>query len=214
MAKRPATDEDMADADWYALLTEAQVYWTGQIAQHWPQTNWQATPEQLTTTDGGQTYTFAKTVMSGGEVRASRNGVLLRCGAEWDDSADFVVEPDGADSLRLRTPSGRSRVYPNGPWARYVAVPGALDAGNPPTMQPAHMRLLLVPRACVLYATRGGERDPKPYLFQEQRLWAGDPNIEGDTGFMGELKTKFFGQGLAAVNVDWGNWWNSPDFGH
>ena len=221
MAKRPSLDEDMAagvgtggvaPGGWYSLLTEAQLYWTSVISQHWPQINWIATPELLTTADGGQTYTFAQVPLCGVEVRASRNGVLLRCGAEWDDSADFVVEPDGAGSLRLRTPSGRSRVYTNGPYARYVAVPGALDGANAPTMQPAHMRLLLVARACYLYATRGGERDPGPYLFEEQRLWAGDPNIEGDTGFMGELKMKFFGQGMSAIAADGSAWWQSPDF--
>jgi hypothetical protein len=206
LAQRPATDEDMSDAQWYIFLEEAQTYWIGQLAAHCPEVMYGA-PELMTSSDGGYTYTVANYPLGHMEIRASRNGALLRPGPEWDDAADYTQE-----GQTIRIPGGRTRSFTDGPYARYVAVPGLLNASTAPVMKPAHMRLLLVPRACYIYAARGGYRDPTPFLQMEQKLWAGDPNLAGDTGYLGQLKTQYFGAGMAAVRPYDDAWWRgSPD---
>lgn len=206
-AQRPATDEDMSDVQWYSFLEEAQTYWIGQLAVHVPEVMYGA-PELMTTPDAGATYTVAGYPLGHLEIRSARNGYLLRPGPEWDEASDYTQE-----GQIIRIPGGRTRSFGTlGPYARYVPVPGVLNAGAAPVMKPAHMRLLLVARACYLYALRGGYRDPTPFLQLEQKLWAGDPNLLGDTGYLGQLKTQYFGSGMAAVAQNDNAWWRgSPD---
>jgi hypothetical protein len=207
LAQRPAVDEDMDDPKWYQFLEEAQTEWVGQIANHAPEVMY-GPPELMTTPDGGATYTVAGYPLGYMEIRSSRGGPLLRPGAEWDDNADFTQE-----GQIIRIPSGRTRSFGStGPYARYVAVPGLLNGATQPVLKPAHMRLLLVATACYLFATRGGYRDPTPYLQLQQKLWHGDPNLPGDIGFLGSLKTQYFGSGMAAIQQGSGDWWRgSPD---
>jgi hypothetical protein len=208
LAQRPTTDEDMSDATWYGFLEEAQTYWIGQLAAHVPEVMYDA-PELMTSSDGGETYTVASYPLGHMEIRASRNGALLRPGPEWDEAADYTQE-----GQTIRIPGGRTRSFSSGPYARYVKVPGLLNGATAPVLRPAHMRLLLVARACYLYALRGGYRDPTPFLQLEQKLWAGDPNLAGDTGYLGQLKTQYFGAGMAAVRPLDDAWWRgSPDLG-
>lgn len=207
--QRPEVSEDNPDALFYQYLEEAQVYWAGQFAVHAPEVLY-SPPEPMTTADGGLTYTTANYPIGHMEIRHGRGGALLTPGPDWDDRADYT--PEGQT---IRMPGGRARTFPQGLYARYVAVPGLLNEDNEPTLRPPHMRLLLVPRACYYYATRGGYRDPAPYLLKEQKLWGGDPNLAGDTGFLGQLKTQVFGSGVAAVRggSDQPWWRSSADFG-
>lgn len=206
-AQRPAIDELMSDTSWYIYLQEAQTYWVPQIATHFPEVMY-GPPELMTTADGGQTYTVSGYPLGHMEIRASRNGVVLLPGPEWDESSAFTQE-----GQIIRIPAGRSRVFPNGPYARYVKVPGLLDASNQPTLKPDFCRLLLVVRACYYYASRGGYRDPTPFEQKEQKLWSGDPNLAGDVGFLGALKAQYFGAGQAAVSqqADPAWWRGTPD---
>lgn len=206
-AQRPATDEDVTDAIWYQFLEEAQTYWIGQFAVHAPEVMYGA-PELMTTSDSGATYTVASYPLGHMEIRSSRSGPLLRPGPDWDPNSDYT--PEGQI---IRIPDGRRRTFTTGPYARYVAAPGLLSGAVAPVLKPAHMRLLLVPRACYYYALRGGHRDPTPFLQKEQKLWAGDPNLSGDTGFLGQLKTQVFGAGMAAAHGGDAPWYMSPDLG-
>ena len=182
LAQRPATDEDMADADWYAFLTEAQDYWVRSIAQHDPKVLCGA-PVALTTGDGGLTYTFASVPVAVEEITDGNGGQPVSLGPYWDVATDFTWEGDDT----LRSCRGVARTFTNGLYARYVAAPGTVDGATQPTI-PTMFRLLLVPRACVLYARRGGYRDPEPYLAEERRLWLGDGMT--DLGIMGALKKR------------------------
>lgn len=209
LLKRPSTDEDVTSAQLYLWLADAQTYWMGQIATHCPEINY-STPELLTSADSGLTYPLAAYPLGGVEIRASRSGQLLMPGPDWSETADFTVE-----GQTIRIPGGRRRTFTAGPYARYVRTPAALDGSTAPVMNPAYARLLLVPRACYYFATAGGYRDPSPYLLMEQKLWSGDPNLPGDTGFLGQMKAQYFGSGMAAAVSPYdGAWWRgSPDLG-
>jgi hypothetical protein len=207
LLKRPSTDEDLTDAQLYLWLGDAQTYWLGQIAVHCPELNW-VSPELLTSSDSGATYTLASYPLGGVEIRSSRSGDLLIPGPDWGDTTDYVIE-----GQTVRIPHGRTRTFSAGPYARYVATPAALDGSTAPVMKPAYARLLLPARAAITYCLAGGYRDPAPYMAIEQRLWSGDPNMPGDTGILGQLKTQYFASGMAAVKQPYdGAWWrSSPD---
>lgn len=208
-ANRPVTDERISDPTWYTLLEEAQSYWLPQIAVHAPELNYVA-PELMTTADGGLTYTTLLEPLSNVEVLATLHGPPLTPGPFWGPG-DFCRE-----GQIIRMCYGRARQFGGlGPYARYVPVPGLLDAtpGNEPVLKPAYMRLLLVPRAAYLFSAQGGTLDPTYCLQAEQRLWSGDPNLAGDTGYLGRLKTSDWNGGAAAVRGDSGLWYMNADFG-
>lgn len=206
MAKRPALDEDITDAQWYIYLEEAQTEWMALLAAHVPEFNYSA-PELMTTPDLGETYTLAAEPLGGHlEIRASRDGVVLNSGPEWSENADYT--PEGQI---IRIPSRRRRIFSNGPYARYVKAPGLLSAAVQPVLKPAWCRLLLIPRACFKWASAGGVRDPSYYDAIEQRMWAGDPDKAGDVGFLGTLKTQHFTSGMAAVASHDQPWYRNPD---
>lgn len=186
ITNRPSTDESMTDAIGYQLLTEGQAHWTGTVAAQCP---WvlMGAPTLLTSSDSGETYPFVDA--SGNsiaplavEVYDTKAGRLLKNGAYWDASADYVWE-----SHRIRFPQGALKTFANGPYARYIVPPVAVSAAVAPTLLPAHARLLVVYRAAALWATRGGMRDPSPYYEAERRFWLGDFST-GDVGLLGALK--------------------------
>ena len=184
LAARPASDQSMATADWYAFLTEAQVYWTNMFAVHCPHVLMSA-PVLLTSADGGFTYTFpSSTYPLHIELYDSNSpgGRPLREGAYWDTSADFANE-----GVQIRIPMGDTQTWSGGPYLRYIAAPSTLDGSTAPTLQPPYARILLVYRAVALWASRGGFRDPTPFYALEQSVWLGNP-AKGDVGLMGALK--------------------------
>lgn len=207
LAKRPATDEDIADADWYVKLEEAQTKWMGQLASLVPEVNY-GPPELLTTSDAGLTYDLVSEPLGGHlELKASLTGITLLPGTDWG-SGDFVIE-----GQKIRIPGGRRRTFPGGPYARYVKAPGLLSAAVQPVLKPAFCRLLLPPTACLLFALEGGGiRDPNYYRSLIQTLWTGDPDMPGDGGFLQVLKTQYFAAGAASVADASGDWWRgNPD---
>lgn len=204
--RRPPTDESMTNDNWYALLTDAQGQWVREFALHFPEQMYVS--EVLDTADGGVSYQFDYAPMGHYELRASASGRLLIPGPDWDSAADFV-----ANGQTIRFPGGKGKTFANGPVARYVPAPGVLDAANEPTLQPTHARILLVARACVEWARRGGMEDPQPYLDWENELWAGDA-ATGRQGLLGTLKQERFLQGTEAIpsgSVD--DWWRFIDRG-
>jgi hypothetical protein len=194
----PATSEEQgpADADHtaflYAYLTEAQLHWMTQLAGVCPDENY--TSEQLTTADGGLTYTFSTEPLGGSiEVRRSQSGGLMFPGPEWDQGSDFVM-----DGAKIRFPGGKAKTFSAGPWARYIKTPGVIDGSNAPVLLPTAARILIVHRACIIWAQRGGLRDPGPYETQENEAWFGKPET-GQHGILGMLRNKWFAQGNLAL---------------
>lgn len=185
----------MDDPAWYGLLTEAQVFWMKKMSATKPEPNY-GPPVQMVTADGGFTYTFGPADADGrfpfplghAEIRESRNGRLWIPSTDWQ-TRDFVMEGD-----RIRLPNGRQRTVTGGPWARFVADPSTvIDAVTQPVLKPFSARILLVNRACILYALQGGKRDPSPYEAEENSNW---------DAIQEALATQFFMSGAQAVDED------------
>src|SRR5207302_7474396 len=123
-------------------------------------------------------------------------GRLLIPGPEWDPASDFV--PAGQ---KIRFPGQLPKQFGDGPYARYVKQPGVIDASTPPTLLPTNARLLLVYHAAGLWATRGGQRDPRPYWDMEAKTAFGNP-ATGEVGIIGALKNQAYLAGAAAVSGD------------
>lgn len=212
LAARPATDGDKGPTDataddlWYAFLTDAQLIWVREMATHVPSQMY--TMEKLTTADAGLSYDFAAEPLGNYEIRESPTGKLLLPGPEWDPGYDFV--PAGQ---KIRFAGQKAKQFTNGPWARYVKVPGVISAAAEPTLSPTHARQLLVYRACILWAQRGGLRDPAPYQAEEDDTWYGDP-LKGRVGLLGALKQQaFLAGGEAVPGIGSGDWWRYIDSG-
>jgi len=205
-AKRPAIDASTSDAEWYQRLSEAQDTWLAIFATHCPHVLVSA-PELVTSSDGGLTYNLAYFPLGGVELRHGRGGPLLVPGPEFSADADIVVE-----GQRLRIPSGQTRTFANGLYARYVRTGATtIDAATDPVLSPAYARILLVHQAVANWASEGGLRDPTPYLSKLQKSAWGDPMNPGDVGLVGALKTQYYAQGNLAGSgtADWWRQWSS-----
>lgn len=199
-AQRPATDEDMSDAQWYSFLTEAQDQVVRDIATLWPNVL-ANTPTLLTSADNGLTYTFSTAPLVVVELTESKGGRALRLGPYGDPTVEFTWE----GPLTIRAARASARTFTAGPYSRWVVQPGVIDGSTQPTL-PAQFCPLLPPLACYRYAKRGGYRDPAPYLDHYQRLWSGDPAISGDFGILGALRQR---QATNALSTDRAPWWRA-----
>lgn len=182
-AARPATDEDMSDGQWYALMTESEREWVGIMASQYPYLMMGA-PVLMSSEDSGLTYhlTSSATPLAI-QVFDAPNGSLMRPGAYWDADAGYVWE-----GVRIRFPRNATRTFADGPYARYVAQPtAALSAAATMTLQPDYARILVVYRTLAKWASRGDLRDPTVWERREQQAWIGNP-AAGDAGILGMLK--------------------------
>lgn len=202
LAQRPATDEDMADADWYAFLTEAQDEVVGMIATYDPNAVC-TVPTLLTTSDSGLTYTFPSASTAPPlvlvDLTDGKGGTPLTFGGYGTDYGDATWEGN-----TIRMSRNVARTFSQGLYARWVTVGGTIDGSTQPTL-PLQFRRVLVPMACEKYALRGGYRDPQPYREEFQRLWSGDPRKIGDMGLLGLLRKRQFQQRGTTAGV----WWSS-----
>ena len=195
----------MTDADWYAFLTEAQDEVVTMIATYEPNAVCGA-PTQLTTADGGLTYTFPSASTAPPlvlvELTNGQGGSPVVFGGYGTDYGEFTWEGN-----TVRAARATARTFADGLWGRWVTVGASIDGSTQPTL-PLQYRKLLVPLAVEKYATRGGYRDPEPYRQEFQRLWSGDPRKMGDYGLLGTLRKRQFQQ----RTTDAGVWWiGSPD---
>jgi hypothetical protein len=207
-AARPAVDEQMSDADWYALLTEAQAEWLPILATHAPSA--MMGPLTALTPNGDNTeFDFpADTVIYGrAEFYDGVDGVQLRLGHYSDPSADLVLTAAG-----LVTPLGRSRTFGAGLYARWIPGPTAISAATQPTLLPKHIRILLVWNALARWSMIT-KQDPT-YFTNMERQEAWDDPRTGKTGLVTALKTQYRGQEDENMGrrVPW--WWGNPDLGN
>lgn len=191
-AKRPGTDSQIADGDWYAWLTEAQIKWVPIVASVAPEQMYGA-PTKITSSDSGVTYDFPSDPLGQVEVRESPTGRLWIPCAQWESGGDFVHEGN-----RIRFPDGKAKTFTDGPYARWVAAPTTISASVEPTLKPTNARLLLVHQACVYYAEQGGNRDPRPFERRLRDLWYGDPDDPRTPGLMDALKKQYAYSGAVA----------------
>ena len=204
-AQRPATDESMADADWYSLLTEAQAEVYTMLAGHGVQALYGA-PTQMTAAADNKTFTFGQAAganivpIGQVEIRRTRTGPLMIPCSEWESGGDYVFEGD-----KIRIPSNRTLTP--APYARFITPPEAIDASTDAVLIPRHARILLVFKACEKWARRGGFRDPSYFVDLFNKAWGGDPNVPGDVGLLGMYKTQFGFSGAIGVAGSPRKWW-------
>lgn len=165
----PSTTAFPGSADWYAWLTDAEMYWKPLIAAEYPYFMMNA-PTLMTTVDGGITYQFpgGETLPLAVSIYPSITGDEMKAGQFDDVEADFVWE-----GSQIRMPVNQVRGFSDGaPYARWVSAPGTINGTTNSTMLPLYTRQLLVDRALIYWSERGGMRDPKPWYARESARWA------------------------------------------
>jgi hypothetical protein len=197
-ARRPSTDAAFADADWYALLTEAQDDAFEDIASRSPNALYSA-PVQLTTADSGKTYTF-------GTDEASANLYAMGHMEIYPDLASIPDRPllPGKDYMlegnKIRIPSNLTVTFSAGPYARFVSRPGIIDGSTQPTF-PKPGRMMLVYKALEKWASRPGSGTDPEY-------W-GKQYDEQFTRFLTDLRTQFNMGTLDVMGWSVAAWWRS-----
>lgn len=191
----------------YECLTNAQRRIVGIFAAAAPHSQVSA-PEQLPTGDSGLTYTFAYYPWGHVELRDGRDGPLVYPANDWDQSGQGMV----IEGQTLRVPNGETRTYADGLWARYVREPGVISAAVEPTLLPPSARICVVYAAAEEYASQGGAMNPDPYITALAKAMRGDPQINGDVGFVGRLQAQFHMMGAPAAMPYPSYWWRNPDF--
>lgn len=169
---RPSTDEAMTSTEWYKFLGEAQQRVVGLLAFHAPESMYGA-PTLLTSADSGATYTFGTDADGANispighiEIRESPTGAMIPPASEWDSTTlGYLFEAD-----KIRFPGQKTRTFADGPYARFITMPGLLDGSTAPTLKPAFARELLVFDACERAAVRCGV-DPTPYGQMFDARW-------------------------------------------
>src|ERR1700737_1364467 len=164
----PTTTAFPTSSDWYSWLTAAEQFWKPKLASEYPYAMMTA-PTLMLTADGGETFTFpGETPPLAGEIYPALFGDRMIVGQYGDTGADYVWQVSS-----IRMPANQPRGFSDGaPYARYVSSPGTIDANTESTMLPAFTRQLLVDRALIYWATRGGLRDPKEFQTREKETWA------------------------------------------
>jgi hypothetical protein len=165
-------DELWTDARCYMWLADAQEQVFTEMAPMAPAA-FVGAPVQLTSPDGGVTYTFGADVYPFAhiEVYAQENaGRALYATSYGDIGGDFVIE-----GATIRSPGNRVRTYATGPWARFTAFPSRLSASVPPSIAPPQARELILWKALELATEVSmGAMDPLPWAQKYQdakRRW-------------------------------------------
>lgn len=194
---RPTSDELISDSVRYQMLGDSQRRVVTLLAFHVPEMMYGA-PTKLTTADSGATYTFGTGVTPIGhiELRESPTGAMIPPTSEWDNTTHgYIFEAE-----KIRWPGQKTRTFADGPYCRFVTMPGVLDGSTAPTLKPEFARELLVYDAASRLATICGE-DPSPYdamfnaRFQE---------------ILATLSTAHHGTGIVGVQGGGANvWWRA-----
>lgn len=192
---RPTSDELITDPVRYQMLGDAQRRVVSLIAFHCPEMMYGA-PTLLTTADSGATYTFGTGVTPIGhiELRESKTGAMIPPASEWDTTTTgYLFEAE-----KIRWPGQKTRTFADGPYCRFVTMPGVLDGSTAPTLKPEFARELLVYGACSSLASICGE-DPSRFDAMFNARW---PEI------LSAMQTAHSGAGIVGVQGGRGGvWW-------
>jgi len=200
LLNRPSTDEAITDAQYYVMAGDAQRRVVSLLAFHAPEAMYGA-PTLLTTADSGATYTFGTDADGANispighiELRESKTGAMIPPASEWDISTlAYLFESD-----KIRWPGQKTRTFADGPYARFVTMPGLLNASTAPTLKPLYARELIVYDAAERAAVRVG-LDPTPF---GQMFDARFPEV------LQTIISSFHGAGIVATQGGAsGLWW-------
>ena len=175
-----------APADWYSWLSDAEAHWVPLLAAEYPYFMF-GPPTLMTTADGGITFQFpGESAPLAVEVYFSLTGDRMTAG-QYASGADYTWE-----GSQIRMPYNQPQSFSNGaPYARWVASPQAISATVQPTMLPLYTRVLLVDRALIYWATRGGMRDPTPFQQREAQSWAKiEESLKNSNPFYGDAANR------------------------
>lgn len=153
-------DELWTDARVYMVLADAQEQVFADMAPVAPHA-FVSPPVQLTTSDGGVTYTFGSAYpFAHVEVYAQETGGRELYATDYGDgSGDFVIEGN-----IIRSPGNRVRSYTVGPYARYTSFPARISASQAPSLDPEPARELILWKALEIGAdVSQGAMDPTPW---------------------------------------------------
>lgn len=199
-----AADAAVTDAMWYRWLTEAQEKAYADIFSSFPDYAYSA-PQLLTSADGGFTYTFGNDA-DGDPIRPFGHAEIYPSLSAIPDSPlepgiDFIFEGG-----LIRFPGSRSRLFPNGPYARFAADPSTpIDLTHPPQLQPKFARVLLVDQALERWAARPGSGVKPDYYIQRYGR-----NLQA---IYKRLATSYNMQGSQQAGAEGRVWWYSQDLG-
>lgn len=207
VTRRPENDRDLTNERAYTFLTDAQNELVFNLSAHIPDIL-KGTPILLTSEDGGETYDFPNEPLGHIEIYPAPYTDPLVEGPLWSLHADYTRE----GSKKIRMSQGRPRTFANGPWARYIVMPGVIDATRNPTIQPNVIRRVLPWKAAELWAESGNQYDPTPYRNRAQKMLWGDPESPGDLGIIPAYKLQHMSSGAVAT-PGLGLWWRSRDLG-
>lgn len=198
-SRRPATDASVTDEMWYDFMTEAQVEVFSDLFTRFPAMQWSA-PMLLTTADGGKTYSFGLDADGDPIYPMGHTEVFPNLRSIPDSPLVYGVDYQ-LEGYVLRIPGDRSRLFPGGPYARFVARPdqAITDVANP-LLFPKEARMLLVWKALQSWASRPGSgADPTYYAVQYQQALDKEL-LKAATAYNHNLDHS-------------GKWWTVADFG-
>ncbi len=190
---------------WYRFLTAAQDEVYTDIFSRFPDFGY-STPVLLTSANGGLTYTFGLDA-AGDPIQPTGATEIYPSLSAIPDSplmpgTDFLFERG-----LLRFPGGRTRTFPSGPYARFVADPGvAIALAVDPQLQPKRARMLLVYKALQQFAARPGSgSDPS--------VWEAEYNKQLNKLYL-RFSTNYNRQGAQAAGANGeAVWYYSGDIG-
>ena len=137
-------DELWTDARAYMWIADAQEAVYTELSAMAPSA-FVGAPVQLTSADGGVTWTFGAGVYPLGHVEVyaqESGGRALLASSYGTIGGDFIIEGD-----TIRTPGNRTRTYSSGPWARFTAFPTRISASDEPSLSPDAARELILWKA-------------------------------------------------------------------
>ena len=137
------------DADLYAMLTDAENAVKQDLAPRIPHVLLQQT--QLTSSDGGYTYTFG-TDSEGNRVYPLGQVEVFSTPSDVPHYPLRPYEDFVPEGNQIRMPGNSPRTFPsNGPVARFVPMTLKIDGSTNPTLMPMQARELIVIEAARRY---------------------------------------------------------------
>ena len=149
-AQRPDTNDPLTDAQKYRRLADGQNQVIMECALLMGRVLY-ATPAQMTTTDGGYTYTYAVDGSGyagfplAGSIYPTRNAIP---GYPWVPQRDYLDEGTQIRGLYYT-------VIPVAPWFYGILSPAPISASVQPVLQPPMARVLIVIQAVKGFAEEG-----------------------------------------------------------
>lgn len=204
-----AADELWTSDRVYTWLADAQESVFAELAPIVPGA-FVGVPTQLSTADGGVTYTYGTDVYPFGHVEVfavESGGRELFATSYRNTGGDFVIE-----GSTIRTPGNRTRTYATGPWARYTAFPARLSASVQPAINPPQARELILWKALWNAAdVSAGAMDPEPWRTKYEGTERENRQGGARMRWLQVWQTQYASKRNAALPSLVGDWWLALD---